>query len=95
MTHVGARQPLEAGVTLGNAFLAAGARRVVASHWGVADEATADLMSTFFEGLTAAGEGGRVPYARALQQARLRVRSQPRWASPYYWAPFVLVGPPD
>jgi CHAT domain-containing protein len=93
VTHAGARQPLEAGVTLANSFLAAGARRVVASHWGVADEATAQLMGTFFEELTAAGAGGRVPYARALQRARESLRR--RWASPYYWAPFVLVGTPD
>jgi CHAT domain-containing protein len=94
VTNVGPQQPLEAGVTLANGFLTAGARHVVASHWGVADEATAELMGVFFEEVTAAGRrGGAVAYPQALQRARQRVRQQAKWSSPFYWAPFVLIGP--
>jgi tetratricopeptide (TPR) repeat protein len=91
-TNVGPQRPLEAGVTLAGGFLAAGARRVVASHWSVDDRSTAELMGTFFERLTAARRDGSVPFARALQQARQQVRSRPEWASPFHWAPFVLIG---
>ncbi len=60
-------------------------------------------MGTFFEQI--AGEAKRldaadkdhrdpIAYAAALQQAQKRVRSNPQWVSPYYWAPFVLIGPP-
>jgi CHAT domain-containing protein len=90
-TNVGPQPPLEAGVTLANGFLAAGARRVVASHWGVDDESTAELMSAFFREVTTTRTG----YARALQQARRQVRDRERWSAPYFWAPFVLVGPAD
>ena len=94
VTNVGPRRPLEAGVTLASAFLAAGARRVVASHWSVADRSTAALMTAFFEEVTAAGQRGKgISYAEALRQARLSLRSQPRWSAPFYWAPFVLIGP--
>jgi CHAT domain-containing protein len=89
-TNVGPQQPLEAGMTLASGFLAAGARRVVASHWCVEDRSTAELMGTFFEQVVAAG--GKGSFARALQKARLKVRSQSRWSSPAYWAPFVLIG---
>jgi CHAT domain-containing protein len=95
-TNVGPQRPLEAGVTLAGAFLAAGARRVVASHWSVNDRSTAELMSTFFEETMQAQQHGEaVRYAHALQKARLKVRSNPRWAAPHYWAPFVLIGPPE
>jgi CHAT domain-containing protein len=95
VTNVGPQQPLEAGVTLASGFLSAGARRVVASHWSVNDRATALLMETFLAEATAADrQSGTVSYAQALQAARLRVRHEARWSSPYYWAPFVLLGPP-
>jgi CHAT domain-containing protein len=96
MTNVGPQRPLEAGVTLASGFLAAGARRVVASHWSVDDRSTAELMGSFFEGVTPASrKGERVPYAQALQQARRQVRNKPEWSAPYFWAPFVLLGPDD
>ena len=92
-THVGPQLPLESGVTLSSGFLAAGARRVVASHWSVDDESTAELMGTFF---SEAMKGGDLAApARALWEARRRVRKKAGWESPFYWAPFVLVGPPD
>ena len=94
-TNAGPQRPLEAGVTLAGGFLAAGARRVVASHWSVEDRSTAELMAAFFEQVTAARGDGRVSFARALQKARQQVRSRPEWSAPFYWAPFVLLGPGD
>ena len=93
-TFVGPQQPLEAGVTLASGFLAAGARRVVASHWSVDDASTAQLMSTFMAEI-AAGEKQGLSHAQALQRARQQLRANPRWASPFHWAPFVLIGPAD
>ena len=96
-TNVGPQRPLEAGVTLAGGFLASGARGVLASHWGVDDEATAELMTAFFRKVTDDAKAGRpVRYAQALQQARQQVRNRKAaWSTPYFWAPFVLVGPAD
>jgi len=95
-TNVGPQRPLEAGVTLASGFLTAGARRVVASHWGVDDLSTAKLMGTFFkEVTTAAGQGEQIRHAEALQRARKQIRANPKWSLPYYWAPFVLLGPDE
>jgi len=114
-TNVGPDRPLEAGSTLAQAFLAAGARRAVCSHWNVDDASTAELIGGFFERIAKAaqqtdapGEGPSkenvatktdpasvISYAQALYDARVKVRSQPQWSSPYYWAPFVLIGPPQ
>jgi CHAT domain-containing protein len=94
-TNVGPQQPLESGVTLANGFLAAGARRVVASHWSVDDASTAALMETFFEELTRTHRTtGRFDAPQALRAARLRVRNHSQWASPFYWGPFVVMGSP-
>jgi CHAT domain-containing protein/tetratricopeptide (TPR) repeat protein len=94
VTNVGPQQPLEAGVTLASGFLAAGARRVVASQWSVDDRSTAALMESFFSEITAAAKkGGRVSYAAALRDARRKVKARPGWATPFHWAAFVLVGP--
>jgi CHAT domain-containing protein/tetratricopeptide (TPR) repeat protein len=93
-TDVGPQRPLEAGVTLASGFLAAGARRVLASHWSVDDRSTAELMSVFFREIAEpVGQGKQVPYAAALRRAQRQVREQR--PAPFYWAPFVLIGPAE
>jgi CHAT domain-containing protein len=91
-TNVGNDQPLEAGVTLGNAFLVAGARRVVASHWPVEDQATAELMDVFFKELASPKSGDRNP-ARALHAARKHMHR--KLGHPFYWGAFTLSGQVD
>jgi len=44
-------------------------------------------MAAFYAGLA---EG--LPKAEALRRARIRLRDDPRYAHPYYWSPFVLLG---
>jgi CHAT domain-containing protein len=69
-------------------FMYAGAKRVVASHWKVDDEATGELMARFYEEMF---KQNRSP-AAALRQAQLAMRQHDRWQSPFYWAAFVLQG---
>jgi CHAT domain-containing protein len=66
----------------------AGAPRVVASLWQVSDVATAELMKKFYTGMLQR----RQPAAAALRAAQLELARDPRWASPYFWAGFVLQG---
>ncbi len=74
------------GLTRG--FMYAGAPRVVASLWKVDDEATAELMKKFYEGML---RNHQTP-AQALRAAQQWMRTQKQWQSPYYWAGFVLQG---
>ena len=69
-------------------FMYAGAKRVVASHWKVDDEATGELMGRFYVQML---KENRSP-AAALRQAQLAMREQERWRAPFYWAAFVLQG---
>lgn len=74
------------GLTRG--FMYAGAPRVVASLWQVSDLATAELMKHFY----AAMLQRRLPPAAALRAAQRQLVGDRRWASPYFWAGFVLQG---
>jgi CHAT domain-containing protein/Tfp pilus assembly protein PilF len=73
---------------LARGFMYAGAPRVIASLWRVADTATADLMSSFYQGLLRS----HVPASEALRMAKTGLMRNPLRASPYYWAGFVLQG---
>ena len=74
-------------VGLAWAFQGAGCPNVVASLWNVDDASTQELMVAFYRGLRK-GE----PLETALRQAALETRRKPGYASPYYWAPFELIG---
>jgi CHAT domain-containing protein len=75
-----------AGLTRG--FMYAGAACVVATLWNVHDEATADLMSSFYKGVF---KEGLRPVA-ALRAAQLEMLKSEKWSASYYWAAFVLQG---
>ncbi len=74
------------GLTRG--FLHAGARRVIASLWKVSDRATSELMVELYRSLMGEGSGA----SAALRNAVLRVRQDPKYRAPYYWAAFELQG---
>ena len=76
-------------VGLSRAFLAAGARSLVVSLWRVNDRSTSLLMEAFYLNLK---EG--LGKAEALHQAKLALMKveEGRYAHPYYWAPFILIG---
>lgn len=68
------------------AFLKRGADAVLASLWPVDDAATEVLITTFYRNLKT------MDTATALRQAQLTVRSNPKYAHPFYWGAWVLVG---
>jgi tetratricopeptide (TPR) repeat protein len=92
-TNAGAAVDGEGVFALSRGFLAAGARRVIASEWPVEDRSTAELMGHVFRGIAAAEQAGRpVSFTRVLWEAKRAVRGSAAWADPYFWAPFVLTG---
>lgn len=82
--------PSAAGYTgLARAFLFAGARRVVASHWPVRDDVAARLSA----GIVMAAQRG-LPPDEALRRAILAVmrdRHLPEAGHPALWAPYMVV----
>ena len=95
MASVGASR--EAGVATGGnyaldglvrAFVGAGARSVVASHWPVPDDfdATERLIGGMF------GAEKDMPLATSLRLAQQKLMDDPITSHPYYWAAFVVLG---
>ena len=74
------------GLTRG--FMYAGSKGVIATLWKVDDEATTELMKHFYDGLFRQG----LTPAAALRAAKLAIRNQKRWQSPFFWAAFELHG---
>jgi CHAT domain-containing protein len=74
------------GLTRG--FMYAGSPRLVASLWDVRDEATAELMKRFYQGMLKEN----LRPAAALRAAQVSMWKEKRWEAPYYWAPFVIQG---
>lgn len=77
------------GLTRG--FMYAGAARVLASLWNVSDEATAQLMTSFYRNLLGSQQASP---ASAIRAAQIKMWSTKKWRSPYYWAGFTLQGEP-
>jgi len=73
-------------VSLETAFLRAGTPTIVASLWKVDDQATGNLMKSFYYYLKTQGK------AEALRSAQTALMNDSRYIYPYYWAPFILVG---
>ena len=72
---------------MGARLLHAGARSILMSLWEVDDEATACLMTGFYEAYT-----GGVDKAEALASAMTIVRARPAWQHTRYWGAFTLMG---
>jgi CHAT domain-containing protein len=85
----------EAGVATGGnyaldglvrAFVGAGARSVIASHWPVPDDfnATGKLITGLFAPSASVGEALRVSQVQLMDDART--------SHPYYWSGFAIIG---
>jgi CHAT domain-containing protein len=70
------------------AFSVAGCPTTVVSQWKVDSRSTSKLMLEF-HGRLAEGRSA----ADALRTAALRVKADRRYAHPFYWAGFIVVGP--
>jgi len=87
-TGIGKEVRGEGMIGLTRGFMYAGSPRVAISLWAINDRATADLMGHFYRDLLSGGKS----VAAALRSAQLRLRRDPRWRAPYFWAPFTIQG---
>ncbi len=87
-TGIGKEVKGEGLMSLNNAFLQSGAKTVVSSLWEVDDEATRELMKNFY-GEMAAGD---TPTPESLRRAQIKLRHNPQFQSPFYWAAFTAQG---
>ena len=81
---------------LASAFIHAGARALLVSHWPVRDDVAARLT---VRAIAIGKENPAISRAEALQRAMREIRDDPShdtdsdtWAHPNAWAPFTLIG---
>ncbi|MDN5217182.1 CHAT domain-containing protein [Fulvivirgaceae bacterium BMA12] len=79
----------EGVMSLGRAFAYAGCPSIVMSLWPAQDQATANIMAYFYEGLSAGYSKDK-----ALREAKLKYleNAEDLFAHPFYWAGFVMQG---
>ncbi len=77
-----------AALGLAGLSVQAGAKSALAGLWYVHDDATSELVSSFYHHLRRPGTSK----AQALRQAQLSLLDGERYDHPSYWAPFLLVG---
>jgi CHAT domain-containing protein len=73
-------------LTLAQAVLSAGATDVISTLWRIDDAGAAAFAERFYRNLR------RLPTAEALASAQRQTAADARYASPYYWAGYVLAG---
>ena len=66
-----------------------GAKSVIASLWKVSDEGTRELMLKFYE---IRQKNPKLPKGEAMRQAQLSLLKNEKYAHPYFWSPFILIG---
>ena len=76
-----------AALGLAGVALKAGARSALATLWFINDEASATLISEFYRQL----RNPSLSKAVALQRAQIALLSDPVYAHPAYWSPFLLL----
>ena len=78
----------QAALGLAGVAIQAGARSTVASLWALNDASTAELMDYYYQELTKSN----ITKAEALRNAQLSLIKQEEYNTPYFWAPYVLIG---
>ena len=85
-TGLGTLNNSEGVFGLQRAFKLAGAQTLIMSLWEVDDDGTAFIMEEFYRNWLA-GKNKQ----EAFKEAQRKLRKDSRYASPYYWAAFVIM----
>lgn len=73
-------------VSPASAFINQGVKSVIATLWNVDDDATALLMENFYKNIKT------MNLTDALRKAQVDLSKNPKYSSPYFWSPFILIG---
>lgn len=87
-TALGKDVPGEGVVGLAQAFMCAGAKKVVTTLWNINDQATSELMKEFYANLLIK----KMSVGESLRQAQLHMFQTQQYKHPYYWSAFTVQG---
>lgn len=78
-------------IGLSRALLYAGSKNIIVSLWKVADNSTSVLMTDFYDNLLKQ-QGQERNFSFAISEAKRKMIRSKKYAHPFYWSPFVLIG---
>ena len=78
-----------AALGMAGVAIRSGAQSTIASIWSADDEASAELVTRFYQKLS---DGSGRSKAEALRLAQIEMLDNPRFTLPVYWSPYVLIG---
>jgi len=74
---------------LAQSFLAAGSDAVMVSHWPISSATTVQITKRMFEIIK---QDPKTSFNRALTDAQLSIKADPKTQNPFYWAPYNIYG---
>jgi CHAT domain-containing protein len=89
-TGLGKIQKGEGIIGLTRALLYAGTKNIIVSLWKVTDKSTSDLMVDFYKNSLKSKE--QLSYSEAFRNAKLKMIKEGKYAHPFFWSPFILIG---
>lgn len=90
-TGIGRVNKGEGMIGLTRPLFYAGARNLVVSLWKVADNSTSELMISMYNQIKLT-ESTVPSYSNSLTLAKRKMISAGKYAEPYYWSSFILIG---
>ncbi|MCD4795539.1 MAG: CHAT domain-containing protein [Bacteroidales bacterium] len=80
----------EGVIGLTRALLYAGSKNIIVSLWQVSDASTNKLMVDFYKNFL--NEKKLKKYNKHLRNAKLQMIEEGKYAHPFFWSPFILIG---
>lgn len=92
-TGLGKIQKGEGIIGLTRALLYAGTKNIIVSLWKVADNSTSKLMIDFYDDiLNIPKSNDIIDFSKSLRNTKLKMIENKKFAAPFYWSPFILIG---
>lgn len=88
-TGLGKIEEGEGVIGLTRALLYAGSKNIIVSLWQVSDESTSKLMVDFYTNIL---ENKKNRFSGHLSKAKRKLIAEGKFAHPFFWSPFVLIG---
>ncbi|OQY03647.1 MAG: hypothetical protein B6I20_04570 [Bacteroidetes bacterium 4572_117] len=81
-------------IGLTRALLYAGTNNIIVSLWKVSDNSTSELMISFYDNLLDKFKNGdnKFAYSNYLRESKLDMIKNKKFAHPFFWSPFILIG---
>lgn len=90
-TGLGKYERVEGVIGLTRALLYAGTKNIIVSLWQVSDKSTEKMMIDFYKDYLN-NYDDLYEFNYSLRSAKLKLIKEGKYAHPFFWSPFILIG---